>query len=73
MRHPAKHLYDVIIVGAGPAGATLGYELARKGVDVLILEKERLPRYKPCAGGITIKTVKLLDLDISPVARQATY
>jgi geranylgeranyl reductase family protein len=73
MRHPAKHLYDVIIVGAGPAGATLGYELARKGVDVLILEKERLPRYKPCAGGITVKTVKLLDLDISPVARQVTY
>jgi geranylgeranyl reductase family protein len=73
MRHPAKHLYDVIIVGAGPAGATLGYELARKGVEVLILEKERLPRYKPCAGGITVKTVKLLDLDISPVTQQVTY
>jgi len=73
MRHPAKHLYDVIIVGAGPAGATLGYELARKGVEVLILEKERLPRYKPCAGGITVKTAKLLDFDLSSVARQVTY
>jgi len=73
MRHPAKHLYDVIIVGAGPAGATLGYELARKGINVLILEKERLPRYKPCAGGITVKTAKLLDLDLSPVAQQVTY
>lgn len=73
MRHPAGHLYDVIIVGAGPAGATLGYELARKGVDVLILEKERLPRYKPCAGGITVKTLKLLDLDISPVTHQIVY
>ena len=73
MRHPAGHLYDVIIVGAGPAGATLGYELAKKGVDVLILEKERLPRYKPCAGGITVKTLKLLDLDISPVTRQTVY
>lgn len=73
MRHPAGHLYDVIIVGAGPAGATLGYELARKGVEVLILEKERLPRYKPCAGGITVKTLKLLDFDISSVAHQIVY
>jgi geranylgeranyl reductase family protein len=73
MRHPAGHSYEVIIVGAGPAGATLGYELARKGVEVLILEKERLPRYKPCAGGITVKTLKLLDLDISPVTHQTVY
>jgi geranylgeranyl reductase family protein len=73
MRHPAKHLCDVIIIGTGPAGTTLGYELARKGIGVLILEKERLPRYKPCAGGITVKTAKLLDLDLSPVAQQVTY
>ena len=43
MRGPLKQSYDVIIVGAGPAGATLGYELARKGIEVLILEKEKLP------------------------------
>jgi len=59
----------VIIVGAGPAGATLAYELSRQGMDVLILEKERLPRYKACAGGITVKTTKLLDLDFSSVTR----
>jgi len=73
MRNCTKHLNDVIIVGAGPAGATLGYELARKGVDVLILEKERLPRYKPCAGAITVKAVNLLDLDISLVTHQIVY
>jgi len=69
MSHTTNHSHDVIVVGAGPAGATLAYELSRKGIDVLILEKERLPRYKACAGGITVKTAKLLDLDFSSVTR----
>ena len=38
--------YDVIIVGAGPAGSTLAYELARRGVSALVMERETLPRYK---------------------------
>ena len=59
----------MIIVGAGPAGATLAGELSRQGLDVLILEKERLPRYKACAGGITVKTARLLGLDFGPVTR----
>ncbi len=68
-----KQSYDVIIVGAGPAGATLAYELARKGIRVLLLEKERLPRYKCCAGGVTAKAAKLLDFDISEVAENVIY
>ena len=59
--------YDVIIAGAGPAGATLGYELARRGIGVLILEKSTLPRYKPCGGGITVRARDLLDFEIDPV------
>ena len=59
--------YDVIIVGAGPAGATLAYELARKDVRVLVLEKAELPRYKCCAGGITIKAAGLLDIDLDDI------
>jgi geranylgeranyl reductase family protein len=58
---------DVVIVGAGPAGAVLAYELARKGISVLLLEKEKLPRYKCCAGGVTTKTAKLVDFDFSEV------
>jgi geranylgeranyl reductase family protein len=68
-----KQSHDVIVVGAGPAGATLSYELVKKGIGVLVLEKEKLPRYKCCAGGVTSKTAKLLDFDISEVVEDAIY
>jgi NADPH-dependent 2,4-dienoyl-CoA reductase/sulfur reductase-like enzyme len=42
--------YDVIIVGAGPAGSSAAYYLAAAGRKVLVLEKETFPRYKACAG-----------------------
>jgi geranylgeranyl reductase family protein len=58
---------DVIIVGAGPAGAVLAYLLARRDLDVLVLEKARLPRYKTCGGGVTLKTIQNLPFDASPV------
>jgi geranylgeranyl reductase family protein len=68
-----KQSCDVAIVGAGPAGATLAYELARRGIGVLLLEKERLPRYKCCAGGVTSKAARLLDFDISEVAEDVIH
>jgi geranylgeranyl reductase family protein len=68
-----KQNHDVIVVGSGPAGATLAYELAKRGIGVLVLEKEKLPRYKCCAGGITSKAAKLLDFDISKVAEDAIH
>jgi len=68
-----KQIYDVIVVGAGPAGATLAYELVRKGIKVLLLEKEKLPRYKCCAGGVTARAAKLLDFDISEVVEDVIY
>ncbi|HXV27839.1 MAG TPA: geranylgeranyl reductase family protein [bacterium] len=45
-------VYDVLVVGAGPAGASVAYELARRKRSVLILEKAKLPRYKTCGGAI---------------------
>ncbi|HEY9077758.1 MAG TPA: geranylgeranyl reductase family protein [Anaerolineaceae bacterium] len=60
-------MYDVLIVGAGPAGSVLAYHLAKKGARILIIEKARLPRPKPCGGGITWKTAQSLPYDISPV------
>ncbi|MEA1958963.1 MAG: geranylgeranyl reductase family protein [Chloroflexota bacterium] len=65
--------YDVVIIGAGPSGTTLGYELARRGVPVLILEKERLPRNKTCAGGVTFRAAELLDFDIDEVTQSIAY
>jgi len=65
--------YDVIIVGAGPAGSTLAYELAAKGIAVLLLDKEKLPRYKCCAGGVTSRATRLLHFDISDVTEHAVH
>ena len=44
--------HDVVIVGAGPAGSTLAYRLAQEGLNVALLEGKRMPRVKPCGGGI---------------------
>ncbi len=45
-------VWDVVVVGAGPAGATAAYAAASAGRRVLLLEKAELPRYKTCGGGI---------------------
>lgn len=45
-------LYDVVVAGGGPAGASAAHVLAQGGARVLLLEKARIPRYKPCGGGI---------------------
>ena len=51
---------DVIVVGAGPAGATTAYYLARAGLDVLLLEKASFPRDKICGDGLTPRAVRQL-------------
>jgi geranylgeranyl reductase family protein len=59
-------MYDCIIVGAGPAGGTAAYHLAKRGRSVLVLEKESLPRYKPCGGGVSPAIAQWFDFDFSP-------
>lgn len=53
MSGAASTIYDVIIAGAGPAGSTAAFILGEAGWNVLVLEKEKLPRYKACGGGIS--------------------
>jgi len=57
--------YDVIVVGAGPAGSTTARVAAEKGLNVLLLEKDSYPgETNVCAGGIA--PVVLRDFDIDP-------
>jgi geranylgeranyl reductase family protein len=57
---PAPADADVIVVGAGPAGSSLAYHLARTGLEVLLLEKTAFPREKVCGDGLTPRAVKSL-------------
>ncbi|MGF1521900.1 MAG: geranylgeranyl reductase family protein [Leptolyngbyaceae cyanobacterium] len=64
-------MYDCIIVGAGPAGSSAAYHLAKQGCSVLLLEKAALPRYKPCTGAISPSVAQWFDFDFTPaIARQ---
>jgi geranylgeranyl reductase family protein len=65
--------YDVIVVGAGPGGATASRLCATAGLKTLVIEKERFPRYKPCGGCLSTKTVHLLGFDLSPVIENTIY
>ncbi len=59
-------MFDCLILGAGPAGAAAAYHLARRGHSVLLIEKDRLPRYKACGGGVSPIVAEWFDFDFSP-------
>jgi len=52
--------YDVLVVGAGPAGAAAAYWLASGGRRVLAIERKRFPREKTCGDGLTPRAVRQL-------------
>lgn len=53
-------LWDAIVVGAGPAGAFLARQLAADGLQVLLLEKQRFPRFKVCGGCVSAAALATL-------------
>jgi len=66
-------MIDVGIVGAGPAGCAAAIVLAKKGFNVTIFEKEKIPRYKACGGGVAIRCENVLSklgVDVEEVALQ---
>lgn len=60
----SKAVYDLIIVGAGPAGSTAARTASKMGLKTLILEKEAFPRYKPCGGALSDRAISLLDFSL---------
>ena len=55
---------DAIVVGGGPAGSTCAWQLRRAGLDVVVLDKATFPRLKLCAGWVTPKVLR--DLELAP-------
>jgi digeranylgeranylglycerophospholipid reductase len=56
--------YDVIVIGAGPAGSTAARIIAEAGFKVLIIEKGHIGRNKACGGAIRIQTFEKLNLKL---------
>jgi geranylgeranyl reductase family protein len=48
---------DVIVAGAGPAGAVAAATLAAAGIDVLLVDRARFPRNKPCGGALSARAL----------------
>ncbi|MBH44826.1 MAG: hypothetical protein CMD88_05160 [Gammaproteobacteria bacterium] len=65
--------FDVIIVGAGPSGCACAHELDKFNKKILLVDKHNFPRHKPCAGGITIKALNQLPIDISHLIQHHSY
>lgn len=64
--------YDVVVVGAGPAGSTIAKIVAERGFKVLVLEKYTLDREKPCAGVITNRVVEHFRIPEKAFAQKCT-
>lgn len=56
-----KREYDLIVVGAGPAGSACAITAARAGAKVLLLEKDHLPRHKVCGEFVSPESLQLLE------------
>ncbi len=68
-----QDVHDLIVVGAGPAGAMCARRAALRGLDVLLLEKFELPRDKLCGGALSPRVKTLVDFDISPVVERDVH
>src|SRR5256885_1033837 len=63
-------VFGVAVAGAGPAGATAALTLARRGLSVALLERDALPRYKTCGGGLVGRALALLPPEVERVVER---
>ena len=64
---------DVLVVGAGPAGSATALRLASGGARVLLVERARFPRDKPCGGGVTGRALRHAPCSIDPVVEDEVH
>lgn len=62
-------MFDVLVIGGGPAGSTLAWALRNTGLNIAIVDKEIFPRQKVCAGWVTPAVMQELDIDLDDYAR----
>ncbi len=65
--------FDAVVVGAGPAGSATALRLARGGAHVLLADRTRFPRDKPCGGGLTGRAVRELPCEVTPVVEDVVH
>jgi len=65
--------FDVAIIGSGPSGASAAFELSKNGISTVIIEKEILPRYKTCGGGLVYRGRKSIPFDVSSVVEKEFF
>lgn len=62
--------YDALVVGGGPAGSATAHHLASSGCSVLLADRAKFPRDKPCGGGLTTRAWLQCPVDPTPVVEE---
>jgi geranylgeranyl reductase family protein len=65
-----EDVWDVVVVGAGPAGSSAALAAVRAGARTLVLDRAHFPRYKTCGGGLVGATLTSLPRDVRVPVRQ---
>ncbi len=68
-----SEVFDAAVIGSGPAGSTAAYFLSLNGLRVIVFEKDNLPRYKVCGGGLVKKARDLLPFDLDGSVETECY
>ncbi len=63
-------MYDVVVIGGGPCGATAAHDLARAGRSVVMLD--RAGRIKPCGGAIPPRLISDFNIPANQIVARIT-